>query len=90
MDQGLGWAGRVQGAQMIKGQDTSANHIPIYLFTVWVVGMGFPGVHTANAHFISSLLCDNYKSITLLKALQQRQLGHQLSSSAPWLGAHRK
>jgi len=43
VDQGLGWAGWVQGAQMTKGQDTSANHIPIYLFTVWVVVMDSQG-----------------------------------------------
>ena len=46
VDQGLGGAGRVQGAQMTKGQGTSANHIAIYLFTVWMVVMDSQGVHT--------------------------------------------
>lgn len=56
VDQGLGWAGRVQGAQMIKGQDTSANHIPIYLFTVWVVGMDSQG-YTQPMHTLSPAYC---------------------------------
>ena len=43
VDPGLGWVGRVQGAQKTEGQDTSANHIPIYLFTVWIVVMDSQG-----------------------------------------------
>ena len=85
---GLGRAGT--GSTDDKGPGhLCQSHTDLFVHCVGS-GDGFPGVHTANAHFISSLLCDNYKSITLLKALQQRQLGHQLSSSAPWLGAHRK